>query len=97
MRTRDVNKVARGEQAPRPARDEQGTVSKAPPPSSTSTKVDSPPPVGNGDTDVDVSEHPPLSSDSIKVEEVKTAPVDMRFPGANQARHCSTRYLEYHK
>ncbi|CAA3023018.1 cytochrome c oxidase subunit 6b-like [Olea europaea subsp. europaea] len=34
MRSRDVNKVARGEQAPRPAH-EPGTVSRAPPPSST--------------------------------------------------------------
>ncbi|KAK3014817.1 hypothetical protein RJ639_008293 [Escallonia herrerae] len=33
----------------------------------------------------------------MQVEEVKTAPIDMRFPGANQARHCYTRYLEYHK
>ena len=32
MRARDVNKVARGEQAPRPAH-EPGTVSRAPPPS----------------------------------------------------------------
>lgn len=35
MRSRDVSKVARGEQAPRPAH-EYGTVSKPPPPSSTS-------------------------------------------------------------
>ncbi|KAH1223579.1 putative cytochrome c oxidase subunit 6b-like [Glycine max] len=34
MRARDVNKVARGEQAPRPAH-EFGTVSPPPPPSST--------------------------------------------------------------
>ncbi|RDX81588.1 putative cytochrome c oxidase subunit 6b-like protein, partial [Mucuna pruriens] len=34
MRARDVNKVARGEQAPRPAH-EYGTVSPPPPPSST--------------------------------------------------------------
>ncbi|OIV92804.1 hypothetical protein TanjilG_00938 [Lupinus angustifolius] len=36
MRARDVNKVARGEQAPRPAH-EYGTVSPPPPPSSTNT------------------------------------------------------------
>lgn len=36
MRARDVNKVARGEQAPRPAH-EYGTVSPPPPPSSTHT------------------------------------------------------------
>lgn len=34
MRSRDVNKVAKGEQAPRPVH-EFGTVSKPPPPSST--------------------------------------------------------------
>lgn len=34
MRARDVNKVAKGEQAPRPVH-EFGTVSKPPPPSST--------------------------------------------------------------
>ncbi|CAK9309440.1 unnamed protein product [Citrullus colocynthis] len=35
MRSRDLSKVARGEQAPRPAH-EYGTVSKPPPPSSSS-------------------------------------------------------------
>lgn len=35
MRSRDMSKVARGEQAPRPAH-EYGTVSKPPPPSSSS-------------------------------------------------------------
>lgn len=39
MRARDVNKVARGEQAPRPAH-EFGTVSPPPPPSSTSHDID---------------------------------------------------------
>ncbi|OIS99771.1 PREDICTED: putative cytochrome c oxidase subunit 6b-like [Nicotiana attenuata] len=34
MRARDVNKVAKGQQAPRPVH-ETGTVSKPPPPSST--------------------------------------------------------------
>mmetsp|Transcript_2622 Transcript_2622/g.4383 ORF Transcript_2622/g.4383 Transcript_2622/m.4383 type:complete len:117 (-) Transcript_2622:137-487(-) len=29
--------------------------------------------------------------------EVKTPPPDMRFPTTNQARHCYTRYNEYHK
>ncbi|XP_071725434.1 putative cytochrome c oxidase subunit 6b-like [Rutidosis leptorrhynchoides] len=36
MRSRDVNKVAKGQQAPRPAH-EPGTVSAPPPPSSTKT------------------------------------------------------------
>mmetsp|Transcript_9288 Transcript_9288/g.22382 ORF Transcript_9288/g.22382 Transcript_9288/m.22382 type:complete len:120 (-) Transcript_9288:161-520(-) len=29
--------------------------------------------------------------------EVKSIPPDMRFPTQNQARHCFTRYNEYHK
>mmetsp|Transcript_384 Transcript_384/g.984 ORF Transcript_384/g.984 Transcript_384/m.984 type:complete len:120 (+) Transcript_384:112-471(+) len=29
--------------------------------------------------------------------EVKTPPPDLRFPTTNQARHCYTRYNEYHK
>ena len=52
MRARDVNKVARGEQAPRPAH-ELGSISQAPPP-------------------------PPNLP--IKVEEMRTAPADSRFP-----------------
>ncbi|KAG8372690.1 hypothetical protein BUALT_Bualt12G0092800 [Buddleja alternifolia] len=39
MRGRDVNKVARGEQAPRPPQ-QSPQVSRAPPPSSTNTKVE---------------------------------------------------------
>ncbi|KAH9299479.1 hypothetical protein KI387_031161, partial [Taxus chinensis] len=31
------------------------------------------------------------------VEDIKTAPVDFRFPTTNQTRHCFTRYIEYHK
>lgn len=29
--------------------------------------------------------------------EVKSAPYDHRFPSTNQARHCYTRYNEFHK
>mmetsp|Transcript_16890 Transcript_16890/g.47141 ORF Transcript_16890/g.47141 Transcript_16890/m.47141 type:complete len:111 (-) Transcript_16890:177-509(-) len=29
--------------------------------------------------------------------EVKTTPNDLRFPTTNQARHCYTRYNEFHK
>ncbi|XP_060207521.1 putative cytochrome c oxidase subunit 6b-like [Lycium barbarum] len=39
MRARDVNKVATGQQAPRPVH-EPGTVSKPPPPSSTDHQFD---------------------------------------------------------
>ncbi|KAI3441921.1 uncharacterized protein J3R85_001980, partial [Psidium guajava] len=28
---------------------------------------------------------------------LETAPFDMRFPFANQTRHCYARYLEYHR
>ncbi|KAM7491127.1 hypothetical protein LguiA_034048 [Lonicera macranthoides] len=41
MRSRDVNKVARGEQAPRPPQ-QTPNVSRPPPPSSTSRKVKDP-------------------------------------------------------
>ncbi|CAL8990879.1 unnamed protein product [Prunus brigantina] len=29
--------------------------------------------------------------------ELKTAPVDFRFPTTNQTRHCFTRYIEFHR
>eukprot|EP00238_Polyblepharides_amylifera_P007773 CAMPEP_0196599482 /NCGR_PEP_ID=MMETSP1081-20130531/94877_1 /TAXON_ID=36882 /ORGANISM="Pyramimonas amylifera, Strain CCMP720" /LENGTH=77 /DNA_ID=CAMNT_0041925255 /DNA_START=808 /DNA_END=1041 /DNA_ORIENTATION=- len=35
-----------------------------------------------------------VSSDEIKVE---TAPFDPRFVTTNQAKHCYTRFNEYHK
>jgi cytochrome c oxidase subunit 6b len=33
----------------------------------------------------------------VKIEDIKTAPADFRFPTTNQTRHCFTRYIEYHK
>lgn len=33
----------------------------------------------------------------VKIEDLKTAPADFRFPTTNQTRHCFTRYIEYHK
>eukprot|EP00897_Mesotaenium_endlicherianum_P005898 jgi/Mesen1/5336/ME000267S04489 len=33
----------------------------------------------------------------ISVDDIKTAPMDFRFPTTNQAKHCFTRYNEYHK
>jgi hypothetical protein len=39
---------------------------------------------------------PELTDESGRVVELKTAPLDARFPFANQTRHCYTRYLEYH-
>ncbi|KAL3686038.1 hypothetical protein R1sor_004060 [Riccia sorocarpa] len=36
-------------------------------------------------------------SSKITVDDIKTAPMDYRFPTTNQAKHCYTRYNEYHK
>ncbi|XP_024364646.1 cytochrome c oxidase subunit 6b-1 [Physcomitrium patens] len=33
----------------------------------------------------------------ITVDDIKTAPMDFRFPTTNQAKHCFTRYNEFHK
>ncbi|KAJ7571677.1 hypothetical protein O6H91_01G172100 [Diphasiastrum complanatum] len=33
----------------------------------------------------------------ITVDDIKTAPIDFRFPTTNQAKHCFTRYNEFHK
>eukprot|EP00243_Klebsormidium_subtile_P012428 TRINITY_DN757_c0_g1_i2.p2 TRINITY_DN757_c0_g1~~TRINITY_DN757_c0_g1_i2.p2 ORF type:complete len:127 (+),score=20.99 TRINITY_DN757_c0_g1_i2:320-700(+) len=33
----------------------------------------------------------------ITLDDIKTAPMDYRFPTTNQAKHCFTRYNEYHK
>ncbi|KAL9231228.1 hypothetical protein vseg_006482 [Gypsophila vaccaria] len=54
-----------------------------------------------------VSPPPPSADDSPRNEdevpeptveiELKTAPVDWRFPVQNQTRHCYTRYIEYHR
>ncbi|KAI5064796.1 hypothetical protein GOP47_0019491 [Adiantum capillus-veneris] len=33
----------------------------------------------------------------LTLDDIKTAPMDFRFPTTNQARHCFTRYVEYHK
>lgn len=35
--------------------------------------------------------------DGLQVDDIKTAPMDYRFPTTNQAKHCFTRYNEYHK
>ncbi|XP_031737981.1 cytochrome c oxidase subunit 6B isoform X2 [Cucumis sativus] len=94
MRSRDMSKVARGEQAPRPAH-EYGTVSKPPPPSSSSvpsaqTNLD-----GNDDDRRRGSED--RDNKVVMDEGVGTAPSDIRFPFTNQTRHCYARYLEYHR
>eukprot|EP00249_Psilotum_nudum_P002682 c15805_g1_i2 orf=154-630(+) len=33
----------------------------------------------------------------LTVDDLKTAPMDFRFPTCNQAKHCFTRYIEYHR
>ncbi|CAM6051742.1 unnamed protein product [Sphagnum compactum] len=33
----------------------------------------------------------------ITVDDIKTAPMDYRFPTTSQAKHCYTRYNEFHK
>lgn len=33
----------------------------------------------------------------VTVDDIKTAPMDYRFPTTNQAKHCYTRYNEFHK
>ncbi|GAB4834667.1 hypothetical protein Ancab_032930 [Ancistrocladus abbreviatus] len=76
MRARDVHKVAKGEQAPRPPH-EFGTVSSAPPPQA--------------------SEPSPAAEAAEEEIELKTAPVDWRFPTTNQTHHCYARYIEYHR
>ncbi|KAK9861086.1 hypothetical protein WJX84_003553 [Apatococcus fuscideae] len=45
---------------------------------------------GEGEGDEEEEDKPP----EVKVE---STPFDVRFPGTNQARHCYTRYNEFHK
>ncbi|KAK9854479.1 hypothetical protein WJX84_006177 [Apatococcus fuscideae] len=45
---------------------------------------------GGGEIEEEEEPAPP----EVKVE---STPFDVRFPGTNQARHCYTRYNEYHK
>jgi cytochrome c oxidase subunit 6b len=33
----------------------------------------------------------------LTVDDIKTTPVDIRFPSTNQARACYTRYNEFYK
>ncbi|CAI0418235.1 unnamed protein product [Linum tenue] len=84
MRSRDVNKVARGEQAPRPPH-EPGEISQRP------SHPDPDPRQYDHDDDRD--------RDQLmkKFLEPGTAPIDIRFPANNQTRHCYTRYIEYHR
>ncbi|KAJ0052260.1 hypothetical protein Pint_01175 [Pistacia integerrima] len=84
MRSRDVNKVARGEQAPGPPHD-CGTVSPPPPYKPNSSKSSN------------KQHHDDHDNDDNKMESSETAPNDDRFPVMNQTRHCYARYIEYHK
>ncbi|KAH7277107.1 hypothetical protein KP509_39G034800 [Ceratopteris richardii] len=33
----------------------------------------------------------------LTIGDIKTAPMDFRFPSTNQSKHCFTRFVEYHK
>ncbi|XP_048132144.1 cytochrome c oxidase subunit 6b-3-like [Rhodamnia argentea] len=95
-RSRDVNKVAKGEQVPRPAHD-PSTVSRPPPPKQVDEELSKP--KGSAHSDDGKSSEPGKWSEEEEEEEevivLETAPLDMRFPFANQTRHCYARYLEY--
>ncbi|KAJ4728773.1 Cytochrome c oxidase subunit [Melia azedarach] len=82
MRARDVNKVTRGEQAPRPAH-ESGTVSQAPVTKSKSQTEDE-----NDNRNKDNKD---------PVESSETAPAESHFPTMNQTRRCYARYVQYLK
>ncbi|XP_057820408.1 cytochrome c oxidase subunit 6b-1 [Cryptomeria japonica] len=45
----------------------------------------------------ETAEEESVEEPRLKVEDIKTAPADFRFPTTNQTRHCFTRYIEYHK
>ncbi|KAL6909502.1 hypothetical protein ACP4OV_001783 [Aristida adscensionis] len=103
MRGRDVNRVARGEQAPRPLR-ELGSVADSPPAPAGNDggATDSSPPAPSDDGGGAASDSsPPAPADNGEaaraVVELRTAPSDFRFPTQNQTRHCYVRYLEYHR
>ncbi|KAG9154627.1 hypothetical protein Leryth_022708 [Lithospermum erythrorhizon] len=34
---------------------------------------------------------------NVSLIELRTAPVDFHFPTTNQARHCFTRYIQFHR
>lgn len=55
---------------------------------------------GEGGEEAEPEEEPKEEEEDkkqITVDDIKTAPMDWRFPTTNQARHCFTRYNEYHK
>nr|ACW82405.1 cytochrome c oxidase subunit 6b [Larix kaempferi] len=45
----------------------------------------------------ETNEEDTVEDPKVKIEDIKTAPADFRFPTTNQTRHCFTRYIEYHK
>lgn len=47
--------------------------------------------------EVETGEEETAEEPKVKIEDLKTAPADFRFPTTNQTRHCFTRYIEYHK
>ncbi|KAL2629234.1 hypothetical protein R1flu_013920 [Riccia fluitans] len=49
------------------------------------------------ETEPEAEQEEEAPSSKITVDDVKTAPMDYRFPTTNQAKHCFTRYNEFHK
>ncbi|KAL6637060.1 hypothetical protein ACP70R_024632 [Stipagrostis hirtigluma subsp. patula] len=95
MRGRDVGRVARGEQAPRPSH-ELGSVADSPPVPEDVSVAGNPPAPDTGSV-ADTPPAPTDKADASPVIELRTAPTDFRFPTQNQTRHCYVRYLEYHR
>ena len=56
---------------------------------------------GRRDRSSAASQNPPSSEPDLAsppfVPQIETAPFDPRFPQTNQAKHCYTRYNEFHK
>ena len=53
--------------------------------------------VDTQETVVEVAVEEVTSQRPSSIDDLKTTPIDRRFPSTNQARHCYTRYNEYYK
>ncbi|GAQ87483.1 cytochrome c oxidase subunit 6b [Klebsormidium nitens] len=82
------NTVARMEEAEAEAPDvvEESEAANAPEEEATAEQAEEP-----------EEEEEEEEKKSITLDDIKTAPMDYRFPTTNQAKHCFTRYNEYHK
>ncbi|GBG59302.1 hypothetical protein CBR_g32315 [Chara braunii] len=52
---------------------------------------------GGGEEEEESEEDQSAGKRIITGKDIKTAPMDFRFPATNQSKHCFTRYNEYHK